>query len=70
MAVYHWEMQFNPDPNKQANEVNFSRKSDLANIFYPPIKFNNDSITRCLSQKHLGIVLDSKSPTKCLTYDI
>ena len=70
MAVYHWKTQFNPDPNKQAKEVIFSRKSDSANIFYPPIKFNNDSITSCPSQKHLGIVLDSKSPTTCLTYDI
>ena len=70
MAVYHWKTQFNPDPNKQAKEVIFSRKSNSANIFYLPIKFNNDSITRCSSQKHLGIALDSKSPTKCLIYDI
>ena len=52
-------MQFNPDPNKQANEVIFSRKSDSANVFLPPIKLNN-SIPKCPSQKHLGIVLDSK----------
>ena len=24
--AFHWKMQFNPDPNKQANEVYFSRK--------------------------------------------
>ena len=24
--AYQWEMQFNPDPSKQANEVIFSRK--------------------------------------------
>ena len=24
--AYHWKMQFNPDPNKQANEVIFSQK--------------------------------------------
>ena len=53
-------MQFNPDPDKQANEVIFSRKSDSANVFLPPIKFNNNSILKCSSQKHLGIVLDSK----------
>ena len=23
--AYQWKMQFNPDPNKQANKVNFSR---------------------------------------------
>ena len=58
--AYQWKMQFNPDPNKQANEVIFSRKSDSANVFHPPIKLNNNSIPKCPSQKHLGIVLDSK----------
>ena len=53
-------MQFNPDPNKQANAVIFSRKSDSANDFHPSIKFNNNSIAKCPSQKYLGIVLDSK----------
>ena len=53
-------MQFNPDPNKQANEVIFSRKSDSANVFHPPIKFNNNNIAKCPSQNHLEIVLDSK----------
>ena len=58
--AYQWKMQFNADPNKQANEVIFSRKSDSANVFLPPIKFNNNSIPKCPSQKHLGIALDSK----------
>ena len=58
--AYQWKMKFNPDPNKQANEVIFSRKSDSANVFHPPIKLNNNSIPKCPSQKHLGIVLDSK----------
>ena len=53
-------MQFNPDPKKQANKVIFSHKSDSADIFHRPIKFNNNSVTKCLSQKHLGIALDSK----------
>ena len=26
--AYQWKMQFNPDPNKQANEVIFSQKSN------------------------------------------
>ena len=26
--AYQWKMQFNPDPNKQANKVIFSRKSN------------------------------------------
>ena len=58
--AYQWKMQFNPDPNKQANEVIFFRKSNSANVFHPSIKFNNNSIAKCPSQKHLEIVLDSK----------
>ena len=58
--AYQWKMQFNPDPNKQANEVIFSRKCDSANVFHPLIKLNNNSIPKCPSQKHLRIVLDSK----------
>ena len=50
--TYQWKMQFNPDPNKQQNEVIFSPKSDSANIFQPPIKFNNNSIAKCPVQKH------------------
>ena len=53
-------MQFNPDPNKQANEVIFSRKTSSNNLSHPPIKFNMMDISECPHQKHLGIVLDSK----------
>ena len=52
-------MQFNPDPNKQANEVIFSRKSISHNLSHRPIKFNERIITKCKHQKHLGIILDS-----------
>ena len=58
--AYQWKMQFNPDPNKQANEVIFSRKSNSNSFPYPPVKFNENNITKCSDQKHLGIVLDSK----------
>ena len=27
---------------------------------YPPVKFNNYTITECPHQKHLGVILDSK----------
>ena len=57
---YQWKMQFNPDRNKQANEVIFSRKTSSNNLSHPPIKFNNNKISKCPYQKHLGIVLDSK----------
>ena len=53
-------MQFNLDPNKQANEVIISRKSNSNNFPYPPVKFNENNVTKCSYQKHLGIVLDLK----------
>ena len=31
---YQWKMQFNPDPNKQANEVIFSWKS-ISHLILP-----------------------------------
>ena len=57
--AHQWKMQFNPNPNKQANEVIFSRKS-TNNLSYPPVRFNNNDIVKCPDQKHLEIVLDSK----------
>ena len=56
--AYQWKMQFNPDPNKQANEVTFTRKAKKEN--YQPVVFNESEVTKCSSQKHLGITLDSK----------
>ena len=52
-------MKFNPDPNKQENEIIFSRKLVSNNLSHPPVKFSNNNITRCSHQKHLGVVLDS-----------
>ena len=51
-------MSFNPDPSKQAQEVFFSRK--LKNVSNSPLVFNNANVSSCKSQKHLGILLDSK----------
>ena len=56
--AYQWKMQFNPDPNKQASEVIFSRKLVSNNLSHLPVKFNNN-ISRCSHQKHLRVVLDS-----------
>ena len=58
--AYQWKMQFNPDPNKQDNEVIFSQKTSSNNLSQPHIKFNNNDISKCSHQKHLGIVLYSK----------
>ena len=46
----------NPDPNKQANEVQFSRKSNAGVCL--PVDLNNSPVQLCDSHKHLGIVLD------------
>ena len=56
--AFQWKMSCNPDPSKQAQEVIFSRK--LKNVSHPPLVFNNANVSSCKSQKHLGILLDSK----------
>ena len=56
--AYQWKMNFNPDLNKQAQEVVFSRKTNKSN--HPVIYFNNVPVSQSTSQKHLGIILDEK----------
>ena len=56
--AFQWKMLFNPDPVKQAIEVCFSHKWDK--VVYPPLQFNNNDVQSANSQKHLGLVLDSK----------
>ena len=56
--AFQWKMSFNPDPSKQAQEVIFSRK--LKKVTHPPLVFNNANVSQRKSQKHLGIILDSK----------
>ena len=53
-----WKMAFNPDPNKQATEVVFSRKNNLIN--HPLLYFNGVPVASSCSQKHLGLILDKK----------
>ena len=50
-------MSFNPDPQKQAVELIFSRKKIKAD--HPDISFNNAPVMKVDEQKHLGIILDS-----------
>ena len=56
--AFQWQMSFNPDPSKQDEEFIFSRK--LVSVSHPPFVFNNANVSSCKSQKHLGILLDSK----------
>ena len=59
---FQWKMQFNPDPNKQANEVILSRKTK--NSSHPPVAFNNNVVKKYSNHKHLGLVLHSKLDSK------
>ena len=56
--AFKWKMSFNPDPSKPAQEVIFSRK--LKTVPHPSVTFNNNPLSLCPAQKHLGLVLDSK----------
>ena len=51
-------MLFNPDPNKPAQEVLFSRKNQIQ--VHPTITLNNVQVKRSSYQKHLGIILNEK----------
>ena len=51
-------MQFNSDPNKQANGVYFTRKTTSHD--YLPVTFNGNPVQQCNSQKHLGLILDKQ----------
>ena len=50
-------MSFNLDPSKQGQEVIFSRK--LQKSTHPTLSFNNKTVTQSVSQKHLGLFLDT-----------
>ena len=52
------KMEFNPDPNKQANELLFSVKRKSPD--HPPLYFNGNKIVKVDKYKHLGVILDSK----------
>ena len=56
--AFQWKMSFDPDPNKQVQEVLFSRKIQKSSR--PSLIFNNNIVTQSLSQKHLGMFLDTK----------
>ena len=46
-----WKMNFNPDTNKQAEELFFSRKMQVIN--HPPLFFNQNFVPQTSLQKHL-----------------
>ena len=50
------EMTFNPDRNKQAQEIIFSRKVKNGT----PLLFNNNNVSEVNTQTHLAVILDVK----------
>ena len=56
--AFQWEMSFNLDLSKQAQEVIFSRKSKRPT--HPPFVFNNNNVSQTFSQKRLGFILNFK----------
>ena len=56
--AFQWKMSSNPDPRKQDKEVTFSRK--LQKSTHPTLSFNNSTVTQSVTQKHLGMFLETK----------
>ena len=56
--AFQWKMSFNPDPSKQAQQVNFSRKSKR--LTHPPLVFNSNNASQTFSLKRLGVTWDFK----------
>ena len=54
--AFQWKMSFNPDTNKQVQEVIFSRNLRKSN--HPSVTFSSTSVTQSEIQKHLGMFLD------------
>ena len=55
--AFQWKMSFNPDINKQAQEVLFSSRLQKSN--HPSLTFNGTSVIQSEIQKHLIMFLDS-----------
>ena len=55
--AYQWKMNFNTDPNKQPEEVIFSRKTMKLN--HSPLTFSKSTVSQSTYQKHLGVILEA-----------
>ena len=56
--AFQWKMRFNPDPKNQTQEVVFNRK--INKIDHLPLHFNENLVKSSPTQKHLGMILDTK----------
>ena len=51
-------MKFNPNPNKQTQEVYFSNRTNKNSFL--SITFNNSKVETISFRKHLGLILDER----------
>ena len=51
-------MKFNQDPNKQAQKVHLSNRTNKGSSLSKT--FNNSKVETISSQKHLGLILDER----------
>ena len=52
--VFQWKMTFNPDSNKESQEIIFNIK--LKKATHPNLLFSNYNVSQVNSQKHLGVI--------------
>ena len=64
--AFQWKMSFNPDTNKQAQEVIFSRSLQMSN--HPSLTFSSTSVTKSEIKKHLGMFLDFEKHIQNVSY--
>ena len=57
--AFQWKMSFNPDPNKQVQEVFFLAKY-LKLTHWTSLIFNNNTVTQSFTQKHLEMFLNAR----------
>ena len=56
--TFQWKMQFNPDGNKQAQKLYFSKQA--GNEKSLDLAFNKNNVASTLSVKHLDMLFDSR----------
>ena len=54
--AFKWKMNFNLDPNKQAQEIIFSKKKTAS--LHPVVHFDNRPVKSTQIHKHLEMMLD------------
>ena len=52
--VFQWKMTFNPDSNKESQEIKFNIK--LKKAAHPNLLFSNNIVSQVNSQKHLEVI--------------